>query len=85
MTTESQNGGQEGCCNDNITSNSEHQRETKSAVMHWGMSGLLSGVYLGHHLGHVWDNIWGILSTIWTTIHGATGICDAVLLELNSQ
>ena len=51
----------------------------------WAMSGASSGACLEH----VWDNIWGILSTMdngqqWSTIRGATCVCDAVFLLLQS-
>ena len=29
-------------------------------------------------LGHVWDNIWGNSGQQWTTIRGATCICETV-------
>ena len=45
----------------------------------------ISGHQLGHHLGHVWGIIWHIPGTKsgaycqqWTTISGASCICDAV-------
>ena len=54
----------------------------------WGMSGhiwghvwSMSGTCLGHHLGHVWGmsgTTSGAYCQQWTTIRGATCICDAV-------